>query len=206
MNHTPLFKKIILLIWCMNLVPLYMWAQKKPSWKPIGIAEVGLIGGSYELSGDWRLKAGVQKGPLLGLGSGVDYYRFTSVPVFAHGQYNFGQRKWKPFAAAAAGVNIDAVEDYQKHQYWAPWGITNIFRSSSTPANYESGYMAEFGGGYAFYGKKGHGLQVSLHYSFKSIREWYPATAWAGNSESTAYNEESTYLMHRTVLRLAYKW
>jgi hypothetical protein len=208
MIPTPIAKRIFLLIWCMNLVPLYMWAQKT-QWKPYGTAELGLLLGSYEPSGDWRLKAGLQRGPLmLGLGSGVDYYRFRTVPVMATGQYNFGKKQHKPFASLAAGISLAHLEDYQKLQYWTPWNGRWPGGNWVEPnyANYESGWMAEAGGGYAFYGKKGHGLQLSLHYSFKSIREWYPATAWGGNGESTSYNEETTYFMHRTALRLAYKW
>lgn len=75
-------KKLLLFVFCMNLLPFYILAQTQ-KWKPAIIAEAGLLAGSYGPSGDLRARVGMQKnGWQIGVGSGVDFYRYQTVPVF----------------------------------------------------------------------------------------------------------------------------
>jgi hypothetical protein len=98
---------------CVSVLFLLPGSQaQKAEWKVTGIADAGIVWGSYEPSGDMRLRAGMQQGAWsLTVGSGLDYYRFRSVPVFAGGQYFFGNSRSKPFVYAHGGVNLPALQE-----------------------------------------------------------------------------------------------
>jgi hypothetical protein len=193
-------KRIFLLIVCLNILPVYIFAQQK--WKPGFVAEAGLQAGSYEPSADLRAQFLMAKrGWQVGAGSGVDYYRFRSVPVYVQGRKYFGTHKSKPFAMLSAGVNIASVTEAQKNNRFGGIGWWNPI-----PASYTGGFYGEAGGGYAFLNKKGRGVSLSLSYVMKSISESYTTSYWLGFSESEPTQEKATYYMNRLVFRVGYKF
>ncbi|HMP92740.1 MAG TPA: hypothetical protein PKD90_07705 [Phnomibacter sp.] len=214
MMHPQLAKKLILLIWYLNLLPLYIWAQTpvSKSLQPFAMADVNLMTGAYEPAAAFNIRGGLQhKNWQWGLSGGIDTYRFTSIPVLAGVQYKMGAKKHGPIMHAAGGINIAAVTEQQKNynygfgpQWRRPW--SSLWMPADIPASYRNGYAAEAGAGYAFYGKRGHGVQLSVVYSLKTMQERYPANAFAGYDEVIPYTERLFYRMHRTMVRVAYKW
>jgi hypothetical protein len=141
------------------------------------------------------------------VGSGLDYYRFRSVPVFAGGQYFFGSSRSKPFVYAHGGVNLPALQEDEIGYSWSnPPSMIRIVPWTPVPNTYKAGYYADLGAGYAWLGKKGHGLTVSFGYTAKSTTEEALATAYGGPGTSTTYTEKFTYNMNRLALRVGYKW
>jgi hypothetical protein len=193
---------------CVSVLLLLPGSQaQKAAWKFTGMADAGIVWGSYEPSGDIRLRGGLQRGAWsLTAGSGLDYYRFRSVPVFAGGQYFLGSSRSKPFVYAHGGVNLPALQEDEKGysistppMVWiAPWMMV--------PNTYKAGYYADLGAGYAWLGKKGHGVNVSFGYTAKSTVEEVLASAYGGPGISTTYTEKFTYNMNRFALRVGYKW
>jgi hypothetical protein len=116
-------------------------AQQK--WKGWGLPEVGYLSGSYQVTGDLRLQGGMQKnGWMIGLGSGFDYYRFTSVPVYAQGRKMIGKRKSKPFIMTSLGVNFP-TKTSSNEMTWA--NMLSSFRSTDAmpTRNYDMGIYGE---------------------------------------------------------------
>jgi hypothetical protein len=173
-------------------------------WKGWGSPELGYISGSYEPSADIRLQGGLQKnGWLVGLGAGVDYYRFTSFPIYAQGRKMIGKRKGKPFILASMGINIPSasINKQQNPQI----DFLSSFRAPDTvPNEYDMGIYAEAGAGYAFLNKKGRGLMLSLSYTQKRIKEsgtnyYYMTQGMGGPSD-----EINEYIMNRAAVRIGY--
>jgi hypothetical protein len=193
-------KRILLLIFCLNLLPFYIFAQQK--WKPGFVAEAGFLAGSYEPSADLRAQFFINKnGWQLGAGSGLDYYRFRSVPVYAQGRKYFGTKKSKPFVLASAGANIPALTDLEKSN-----ASGSIMWWNNPPSSYSAGFYAEAGGGYAFLNTKGRGISLSLSYVMKSMTESYTTSYWLGFAESRVSEEKIVYYMNRLAFRVGYKF
>ena len=95
----------------------YKSNAQQNKWKAWGIPELGYISGTNGPSGDIRLQGGMQKnGWNIGLGTGVDYYRFTSFPIYAQGRKFIGKKKGKPFVLTSMGVNLPSVQTKQRNQ------------------------------------------------------------------------------------------
>ena len=180
-------------------------AQQK--WKGWGIPEVGVLSGSYQVTGDLRLQGGVQKnGWMIGLGSGFDYYRFTSVPVYAQGRKMFGKRKSKPFIMTSLGVNFPTTTSSNEIPTSdIMWSIRSQFPSGPT-RTYNMGIYGEIGLGYALLSKKGRGLMFSLSYTQKRIKESSLQYIYAGTVMDEPTPEINEYIMNRAAVRIGYKF
>ncbi|HSC54665.1 MAG TPA: hypothetical protein VLC98_13630 [Phnomibacter sp.] len=193
-------KRIFLLIFCLNILPFYIFAQQK--WKLGFIAEAGLLLGSQEPSGDLRGQFLLQKNNWQwGVGSGVDFYRFQSVPVYAQGRKYFSSAKSKPFVLASAGYNIATPTELQKNN-----GSISIWSWPVPPSDYSGGWYAEAGVGYAIMNKKGRGVTLSLAYVFKSIEENLGDLPLWGDVRYNETNKQNIYYMTRLALRVGYKF
>lgn len=199
-----MYRHILLLIICMNLLPLYIFAQSK--WKPGALPEVGIMAGSYEPSGDARATFLLAKNSWsVGLGAGIDWYRFRSVPVYAQGRKTFGQKKNKPFVLASGGVNLPTKEPVQEAPIFWP-GIRLIDSWAPPVKTAEPGWYAEAGAGYGFFNKKQRGLTLSLNWVYKSRTEWYETDAPAIANSNSKDRTTTTYLMNRLAFRLGWKF
>ncbi len=204
--------KYLLTILLLSAAGISTFAQTN-RWTPTPNIQVGFMGGSFGPALEGRLGFGVKKqGLVLGLASGIDTYRFTSVPLVATATYSHGTRKWKPFASAAAGWNIAAVQPHEKGgQYQYPSGntrFTNDFiwmPGSWVPASYRSGWLAEIGGGMGRHTKKGHAYTMGLHYSAKTISESMTELVWTGSTQ-IEHPATAHYLMQRISLRFGFTW
>ena len=196
-------QKVSIIVFLLFMSSASIAQQNK--WKGWGAAELGYISGSYEVTGDLRLQGGMQKkGWNIGLGAAVDYYRFTSFPIYVQGRKFIGNKKGKPFILTSMGVNFPASTSKESNPMIAMW---NSFRApENTPLNYDMGIYAEAGAGYAFLNKKGRGLLLSLSYSQKRIKETSTNYYYAMQGMGGPSDEVNVYIMNRAALRIGYKF
>lgn len=197
-------KKLTLLLFCMNLLPFYIFAQIK--WQPGASPEAGFLAGQAEPSGDVRATFLLSKnGWSTGVGAAIDWYRFRSVPVYLQARKTFGQRRHKPFAIASAGVNLPAVKT-ENNDVGIWTGRWDMVFWSPIPSHYGAGMYAEAGAGYGFFNKKQRGLTITLTWVYKSQDEWYETDAPSYANSTLKDRTTTTYFMNRTALRVGWKF
>ena len=185
-------------------ISFHLKAQQN-HWRGWGLPEIGYISGSYEPSADIRLQGGLQKnGWLVGLGTGVDYYRFTSFPIYVQGRKMIGKRKGKPFILTSMGVNIPSGKNQDQPNQLIPIDLVSSFVPASTPNRYDLGIYAEAGAGYAFLNKKGRGLLLSLSYTQKRIKETSTNYYYTRQGMGGPTDEVNVYIMNRAAVRIGY--
>lgn len=192
----------ILLIVVVTFMTTVLFAQsssikKSGIWNPWGIAEAGIVWGASEPIADLRLQGGVSKNNWqLGVGLASDNYRFKSLPMYLQARKTFTSGKRRPFILASAGYNFATEPDHSANWAWGPgiWGPNTIYQ-------YNSGYYAELGAGYAFRAHKKWGFNLSFSYTRKTMTEKYDATIWNGSVSENTVNE-NIYRMNRFAIRI----
>lgn len=199
-------RKIVLTCLMFMLVLGSYAQQKECKWWIV--PELGLQAGSYEPSGDIRLNGGINyKGWLIGVGGGLDYYRFKSYPIYVQTRKFIGNKRLKPFVFASAGINIPEETSVSKTSFWLENTliINNLVAVQPTIYTYKPGAYGELGFGYALLNKKNRGLMMSFSYTQKNLSELYPnqiSNGTIGGVEDS--KEKQIYYMKRWCLRISY--
>jgi hypothetical protein len=179
-------------------VTLVSFGQKNnAAYKFHSINNIGLINGDNEVSAGLQSINGFQKGNLFaGVGIGLDYYLYRTVPLFADFRYEFGKTKNKIFAYADGGVNFEWVEDvYGPFIY--DWAV------APNVSKFDNGFYTDLGLGYMVGTKKGGGLVLSLGHSYKSLEKTFSYMDWRTRETITdVYN----YNLNRIVLKVGWKF
>ena len=103
-------------------------SQNKLKWKLRAMPELGLQIGSISPSGDTRLNLLAEKKSwMLGLGGGIDFYRFQSYPIYLNARRVFTLGKWKPFAYSSMGYNIMGKTN-QISEWGNIWGVGSTYK------------------------------------------------------------------------------
>jgi len=151
---------IYALLLCSGL-PLMMHAQKtKPGCgcRFSSINQVGLLEGSNGHSMQLQTINGLRyKTWFTGIGVGLDYYRFRTIPLFIDVRKDLFNKLNTPFFYGDAGIHLPWVLDKEKN--W--WG----------EADYNRGFYYDAGFGYNFNLGKNGALLFSGGISLKKIRE-----------------------------------
>jgi len=180
-------------------VALVSFGQKKnASYKFHSINTISLINGDNATSAGLQSINGFQKGSLFaGVGVGLDYYLYRTVPLFADFRYEFGKTRNKFFAYADGGVNFDWVEgDYYD-------GPIFIWEGSANTTEFHNGAYTDLGLGYMVGTKKGGGLVLSLGHSYKSLKKTISYPDWRTQETITdVYN----YNLNRIVLKVGWNF
>ncbi len=148
---------LLLLTSCM----LWSAAQKpagtsKPKFASLW--QIGALDGSASTAVQLQTINGIQfKTWTTGIGVGLDYYRFRSIPLFLDLRKDILNRKETPFLFGDIGMHFSWVKDSQK--------------SAWPRSTYSNGLFYELGAGYKFGLPKSRALTFSAGYSFKSITE-----------------------------------
>ena len=140
-------------------------AQSPEKTKSYLMPQMGMLSGDQANSFQFQVIGGIlSKNWRIGMGTGLDYYKVRSVPVFADLRNYFGGNK-KAFAFANIGYNI-------------PWPLENQYRiffiqGGNTKSKFEKGWYTDLGVGYDIQLGKQKNLSVSLGYSIKTFSEKY---------------------------------
>lgn len=192
----------IVLSGLMMLFEIGSFAQQKESKWWI-VPELGLQAGSYEPSGDMRLNGGINyKGWLIGVGGGLDYYRFKSYPIYAQTRKFIGNKRLKPFVFASAGINFPKETSVSKINF----GFWNtLIAVQPVLYTYKPGAYGELGFGYALLSKKNRGLMMSFCYTQKNLSESRPIQISDGTIGGIVNSkEDQLYYMKRWCIRISY--
>ena len=160
------------------------------------INTVGLLNGSTgpSLSLQTILGASVYQS-FAGIGIGLDYYRFRSIPVFADLRYEFGKASRTIFVYGDLGYNYDWLTEKNKQ---------DIFFSSSS--NYRGGVYYDVGIGYKIGFKNRDALLLSTGYTYKRIKN--KAGTGVCPIAGPCFEEVQTYIfsMPRIVIRMGWRF
>ncbi len=136
-------------------------AQQGPSakkWKPYSVVSAGLITGQLGASSDMQVIHGLgYHNWFLGLGTGLDYYRFRGIPVFIDLRKEFGHAKIRPFLYTQGGIQFN-------------WLTANQKAAGTTAAAFSNGFYYGAGGGYKWAFNAKNALLLSAGYSYKHVR------------------------------------
>ena len=181
------------------VVSLFSFGQKKSTvYKFHSINNISLLNGDNEVSAGLQSINGFQKGNLFaGVGVGLDYYIYRSVPLFADFRYEFGKNKNKFFAYADGGVNFDWVKEYYDS------GPIYIWDGVNNSGEFHSGIYTDAGLGYFVRNKKGGGLVLSLGHSHKSLKETVTYQDWRSPQ---MFTDTYRYHLNRVVVKVGWKF
>ena len=127
-----MIRRLLLLSCCVYCFTVANSQQAKgKQYRFQSINSLALLNGDNSVTGGLQTVNGFAKGKyFIGAGTGLDYYSYRSVPVFADFRYQFGQKVNKIFLYGDAGVNCSWVQD-EFHEIPTAWNgeRTNNFNN-----------------------------------------------------------------------------
>lgn len=151
-----------LLLLLMVIIARQGWAQQSAHDKAMSFHSINSIGLLKDgASGAAQLQTinGIRyKSWFAGIGLGLDYYRYRSIPLFADIRKTFGKKDNKPFVYTDAGVNF----------YWQRDNDDKAFQLDD---RFKNGFYAEAGLGYSIKLTEKLHLQFSGGFSYKELAE-----------------------------------
>lgn len=190
--------KSILFILCFSVCIPAVYAQsKKPKLKHYFLTQAALLNGDRSVSGQAQLTTGIEKknGWKFGLGTGLDFYKVRTVPVFADVRFAFGKNR-RYFSYTDLGANFVWALESQYVYHWSA--------GMNTRAAFGTGLYGDIGFGYALGGEKKGGLLMSFGYSVKTLSIRYDETVYKEFPPyGIEYREHKlNYTLNRLVLRM----
>lgn len=153
------------------------------------VNQVGMLSGSRGEAFMIQTINGIKKDKwFAGIGTGFDFYKERTIPLFFDIRRDLNSRKNTPFAYADVGINFLWLNSIQREQ--------NQFSTSP-------GLFYDLGIGWKLSGKNNRGFIFSAGYSFKQVKEkvkdtwWWPTPAL----ESENY-QRYNYLYRRVVIKV----
>jgi hypothetical protein len=192
--------KNITLSCMLAFIALCSSAQQKITpvqWQFHSINNVGLLEGQAGSAFQLQTINGVQhKSWFGGIGLGLDYYRFRTIPLFIDVRKEFGKGENKFFVYADAGVNF----------YWRR---DNDVKQFPLDDSFKNGFYAEPGAGYKWKLSRKLSFLFSAGYSYKKMIEKgsylydFPDLAYPGpaNYSFAPSAEKINYNCNRLVLK-----
>ncbi|MEJ7766507.1 MAG: hypothetical protein WKF89_01760 [Chitinophagaceae bacterium] len=186
--------KRIVLVFAMVLIALTSKSQANPGKEKLvlrSISNIAMLNGSKETSIALQTILGASlKGVFAGVGAGIDYYRFRSVPVFFDLRYEYGKGPLNFFAYGQLGYNFDWLTDQNIAEYFI-----------SSASNYKGGLYYDAGLGYKIPFKNKDALLLSAGFSFKKVSNQFRAPFCPFAGPCQVEMERYVYLMQRFVLK-----
>jgi hypothetical protein len=156
-------KPILILVFGLCLSGLVSAQQKitSPDWQFHSINNIGLLEGQTGSAFQIQSINGMQyRSWFGGIGLGLDFYRYRTIPLFIDLRNEFGNGINKFFAYADMGVNFCWLTDNEKPMYL-------------TDDHFNAGFYTDLGMGYKIgLGRNNH-LLLSMGYSLKKMSETY---------------------------------
>jgi hypothetical protein len=161
--------------------------QRKFQYK--SIAQVGLLTGSTTESATLQLISGVKMNRLFtGVGTGLDFYMYRGIPLFADVRYDLLKKNGTLFAYADGGVHF-------------PWVRGDVKEDNQT---YYPGFYSDAGFGYQFKSKTSTAFLLSIGYSYKHVKLKGENNFWIEPWPPTPRNfiEERNFYLNRLSVKL----
>jgi hypothetical protein len=131
--------------------------------------EGGLMNGSWQTNGYVQTTHGIHyKQWFAGVGVGIDYYRYRTIPVFAELRRTFGRHGVQPFVVAAAGINATWPNEQQKLENNGWW--------QTSTSDFHNGFYSRVGAGVILNAGKKVRFGVNIAYNYKTLSRTY--TGW----------------------------
>ena len=193
-------------IWFFSLLLLAgtVAAQQKTvskSWGFRSINSIGLLeaenGSSFQLQ---TVNGARYKSWFAGVGVGLDYYRYRSIPLLLDLRKEFGKSANKVFVYTDLGMNFSWVTDKQKQNYYFP------------DDHFSNGLYSDLGVGYKLTLGKNNGFLISLGYSYKKITETYqgyidyPYPTYIGNFVAVTQQQKINYSLNRLSIKFGWQF
>ena len=160
------------------------------------IFSAGLAGGSSAAKPVIQLSAGAMfKKYFLGIGTGMDAYKFNSIPLFADVRRDFGKNNLV-FLYTQGGYNFPFSNDSESDWFSIPRSIDK----------FNGGFYMDAGVGYRIYVKGSHRLLLSTGYSYKRLTNviGYSHPCMAGPCPDEIY--EYQYSLGRVVTKISWEF
>lgn len=189
--------KNIFIIIALTSASFILNAQKKKLTHQFqSINSVALVNGNNSVSTGLQTVNGFKKDSwFAGVGVGIDYYLYRTVPLFGDLRYEFGKKKNKYFAYADAGINFSWIPD----QFIGNPSIWN----GNTSNSFNNGIYNDIGLGYNVRMKKEGALVLSLGYSHKNLKETESYIDWR---TSELLKRENSYNLRRVMLKIGWQF
>ena len=188
-------KSILLLIFAVCLSVMVSAQQKTASvgWQFHSINNIGLLEGQTGSAFQLQSINGMQyRSWYAGIGLGLDFYRYRTIPLFLDIRKEFGSGVNKFFAYADGGINFCLLTDNQKSMYL-------------TDDHYEAGFYTDLGLGYKIgLGKTNH-LLMSIGYSLKKLKESYQSYFFYP-PDNALNKEQINYSLNRLSLKMGWEF
>jgi hypothetical protein len=195
-----LFQKYSLILLFLIRSSAVLAQEKKPipDWQFHSLNNLGLLEGQTGSSFQLQSINGAQyKTWFTGIGVGLDYYRYRTIPLFLDIRKEFGKKAGKPFIYMDGGINFSWVTDSQKNMY----GIDDHFKN---------GFYTDLGAGYKISMGKRNALLISLGYSNKKLTESYTSYYFTYidffNQTSSNPTTKINYSLNRLSLKLGWSF
>lgn len=150
---------VLLLLMCC----IMHFARAQDSNKKLhlqSISSIGLLNGSKNSSLALQtIIGGSMKHSFLGVGVGLDYYRFRTIPVFADVRHEFGRGKTNMFLYGDIGYNYGWLTEKNKED-------AGIYYENT---NYKGGLYYDMGIGCKVGFKNSNAFLLSAGYTFKRV-------------------------------------
>jgi hypothetical protein len=186
-------KSILLLIFAVYLSGLVSAQQIKEAdnWQFHSVNNVGLLEGETGSAFQLQSINGMQyRSWYVGIGLGLDFYRYRTIPLFIDLRKEFGSSVNKFFAYADGGVNFCWLTDNEKMMYL-------------TDDHFDTGFYTDLGLGYKIgVGKTNH-LLLSIGYSLKKLKETYTSYDYFP-PDNRSDKDEINYNLNRLTLKMGW--
>jgi hypothetical protein len=173
--------------------------QARPRLRFHSINQVGILEGSSNGAFQAQTINGVQyKSWFLGVGVGLDDYRYRTIPLFADVRKEFGKSRNRLFVYADAGVHFAHLTNNQKNEF-------------IQGGKFSKGFYGDGGLGYRVGIGRRSAMLISAGYSYEHFRETSPSYVFFPPSyviiptplNYNPYpNDRYDYYLHRLTLKI----
>lgn len=181
-------------------------AQKQPGKAVFrSIQQVSLINGNDAVSAGLQTVNGIAaKGWFAGVGVGLDFYRYRSVPLFIDLRKEIPIKKNKLFVYADGGYNLPWVKNQDVYREWTSNGFYK------EEYDYKGREYIDAGLGYAIDFKSGNAFLLSAGYSYKAFDASKTTTSkWGiGTPQETQQVDEQkfAYRFNRIMVKIGWQF
>lgn len=180
-------------------------AQEKLLLKPTfhSVEQIALVNGNDAVSGALQSLNGLSYGNwFAGIGAGLDFYRYRSLPFFLDMRRTFALKNGnRLFVYADAGYNIPWIK--RKDPAYNIWGWPNNLEYKH---KYTGGPYMDAGFGYAVRFGRGNALLLSVGYSHKYFSERQTTITRLTENRNQVDIQRFTYSMNRLMIKTGWQF